>query len=92
MDWPGTLRKVRKLPGLLKIIRNTLSISVYTLATFPCSVILALLINEIGNTAFKKSVQMITYAPHFISTVVVCGMVILFLNRSTGIINNLLAF
>ena len=93
-EWIGFEHFIRfvNYPVFWKIIRNTISISLYTLATFPCSVILALLINEINNTAFKKSVQMITYAPHFISTVVVCGMVILFLNRSTGIINNFMAF
>lgn len=56
------------------IVKNTLGISLYSLATFPCSLILALLMNEIPNLRFKKTVQMITYAPHFLSTVVVCSI------------------
>jgi len=74
------------------LIRNTLWLSVYSLvAGFPFPIVLALLINETRNRYFKKTVQIITYAPHFISTVVLCGMILLFLNKSTGIINNAVA-
>ncbi len=75
-------------PHCWKIIRNTLVISLYSLATFPLSIILALFINELNGSRFKKTVQMVTYAPHFISTVVLCSMVTLFLNRSNGLLNN----
>lgn len=77
-------------PNFGKIIRNTLSITLYTLATFPLPIVVALMINELDNARFKKTVQMVSYAPHFISTVVVCSMVTLFLDRSNGIINHLL--
>ena len=79
-------------PNFGKIVLNTLTISLYSLSTFPLSIILALMINELRNVTYKKTVQMITYAPHFISTVVVCSMVTLFLSRSNGVINNVIAF
>jgi len=76
-EWVGLEHFVRFLtyPDFWKMIGNTLSISLYSLATFPCAIILALLINEVRNTRFKKIVQIITYAPHFLSTVVVCSLV-----------------
>lgn len=78
-------------PYFLRIVWNTLSINLYSLAVgFPAPVILALLINEVRNNSFKKTVQMVTYAPHFISTVVICGMLLLFLNKDAGIINKIL--
>lgn len=78
-------------PDFWKILKNTALISLYSLATFPCPVILAILLNEVDNPIFKKAVQMITYIPHFISTVVVCSMVLLFLNRDHGLFNNIIA-
>ena len=53
------------------------------------SILLALLLNECGSVGYKKFVQNVTYAPHFISTVVLCGMVIAFTAPDTGIINSL---
>lgn len=76
--------------GFWKLVRNTLSITLYSLATFPLPVITALLINEIRSPVYRKTVQMISYAPHFLSTVVVCGMLKLLLDRGNGIVNNLL--
>jgi len=60
------------------------------LATFPLSIIAALLINEIRSNAFKKTVQMVTYAPHFISTVVMVGMLFQVFSYQYGMVNNLL--
>lgn len=77
-------------PQCWSIIRNTLTLSLYTLATFPLSIIAALLINEIRSNAFKKTVQMVTYAPHFISTVVIVAMINLFMNQSTGLFNGVI--
>ena len=93
-EWVGLKHFIRfiKFPDFLKVLRNTLSISLYSIATFPCSVILALLINEIDNRLFKRTVQMVSYAPHFISVVVLCAMVRLFLNREYGLVNNIIAF
>ncbi len=75
------------------LIKNTLGISIYSLAVgFPLPIILALALNELKDGKFKKFTQTVTYAPNFISVVVVCGMVIAFLTPSTGIINHLLDF
>ena len=74
------------------IIRNTLTISVYSmLVNFPAPIIVALILNEIKIYRFKKFVQTVLYAPHFISMVVMAGMIILFLSPSIGIINNFIA-
>lgn len=73
------------------LIRNTLGLSIYQLlASFPAPIILALLINEVMNNRFKRTVQTVTYAPHFLSTVVVVGMMTTMLSPQTGIINKLL--
>ncbi|MBD2866651.1 ABC transporter permease [Paenibacillus oceani] len=70
------------------LIKNTIGISLYELIVgFPVPVLLALAINELKNGAFKKWVQTITYAPHFISVVVMAGMIIAFLAPGSGIIN-----
>lgn len=92
-QWVGLKHFIRFItfPDFQKVLRNTISISLYSIATFPCAVILALLINEIGNQKFKKTVQMISYAPHFISVVVLCSMVRIFLSRETGLINNIIS-
>ncbi|MEC0226368.1 ABC transporter permease [Paenibacillus alba] len=74
------------------IIRNTLGISVYELlVAFPAPILLALMINQLTNERFKRFVQTVTYAPHFISTVVVVGIVYLLLSPKTGAVNSLLA-
>ena len=89
-EWVGFDHFIRFLtyPDFWKMMKNTLALSLYNLATFPLAIILALLINEIGNAVFKKTVQMITYAPYFLSTVVLCGMVNLFVGRE-GVIGQL---
>lgn len=87
--WAGLRHFARfiRFPNFWLIVRNTAVIGLYTLATFPCPVVLALLINEIGNPKFKKTVQMITYAPYFLSTVVVASMILLFFNATSGVVN-----
>ena len=71
-------------------IRNTLVISLYTiLVTVPLPIVVALMCNQMRALKFKKFFQVATYLPHFISTVVMCGMIILFLSPSVGIIANL---
>lgn len=74
------------------LIRNTIFINLYGLALFPLPVMVALSLNELKDGRFKKTAQTITYAPHFISTVVLVGMIIAFLDPSKGIVNNFLAF
>jgi putative aldouronate transport system permease protein len=65
-------------------------INLYSLAVFPLSLVLALLLNYMPSLRFKKTVQMISYAPHFISVVVLCGMITQFLNARTGLVNLIL--
>lgn len=73
------------------LMRNTLSLGLYELvAGFPFPILLALSLNAVKNARFKKSVQMITYAPHFISVVVVVGLMMQFLALRTGPVNGLL--
>lgn len=73
-----------------RILRNTVIISALELLfAFPAPIILALLLNEIRNNKFKRTVQTITYLPHFISIVVVVGILVDFLARD-GLINNVL--
>lgn len=74
--------------GLL--IQNTIGISVYSLLVgFPIPILFALMLNYIKNKYLKKTVQMVSYAPYFISTVVMCGMIVIFLNPDTGVVNSL---
>nr|WP_229520901.1 MULTISPECIES: ABC transporter permease subunit [unclassified Paenibacillus] len=72
-----------------EIFWNTIRISLYyLLISFPAPIILALMINEVRGTRFKKLVQNITYMPYFISTVVLVGMIDLFFSNS-GLVNQL---
>ncbi|MFB9279437.1 ABC transporter permease [Cohnella cellulosilytica] len=76
-----------------RIIKNTLFLSVYHLAaSFPIPILLALSLNYVRNMRFKKTVQMVTYAPYFISLVVLVSIIMQFLAPRTGPINNLLTF
>ncbi|WP_079912773.1 sugar ABC transporter permease [Paenibacillus sp. 32352] len=73
-----------------RLIKNTILINIYELLFgFPAAIVLALLLNEIRNSVFKRFVQTVSYLPHFISIVVVAGMMIDFLSR-TGLINQIL--
>ena len=75
----------------LRVMRNTLWISLYSLLVgFPIPIIFALAINQLAGGWFKRTVQMVSYAPNFISTVVVVGMIIQFLDLRRGPINLLL--
>lgn len=74
------------------LLSNTLGVSLYQLfAGFPIPIIMALVLNQIKNERYKKFIQTVTYAPHFISVVVLCGMLIVFLSPSIGFVNNLIA-
>lgn len=75
----------------MDIIWNTFSISLYSIVIgFPVPIILAIIINELPGKKFKKILQNITYIPHFISVVVLCGMLYLFLSPQYGILNTIL--
>ena len=76
-------------------ISNTLTITLYSLITFPIPVILALGINQMRNGRYKKVFQTVTYMPHFISTVVMVGLITLLLSPGSGVfgaICNVLGF
>lgn len=74
-----------------RLIGNTLGISMYELiAGFPLPIMIALMINEVRQQRMRKFVQIVTYAPHFLSTVVVVGVVIMFLSPTTGIVNTMI--
>ena len=90
--WVGLKHFVRYInyPGFWIIFRNTLVLSLYGMIGFPINLLFALFLNEMNHLKFKKVVQMVSYAPHFLSTVVVCGMLMLFLNRENGLFNNVL--
>ena len=69
---------------------NTLKISIYSiLVGFPLPILLALLCNQLRTGKFKKVFQVTTYLPHFISTMVMCGIIILFLSPNSGLIANI---
>ena len=84
---PRALRAVLRQPGVLaRWSRNTFLLSAYALlASFPIPIILALALNEVRLRFFKRTVQMVTYAPYFISTVVVVSMTILILSPRIGL-------
>lgn len=92
--WVG-LKNFRKLingPYFVPVLVNTMRISVYSiLASWPFPIAFALMVNVITNEKVKKSIQTVAYAPHFISTVVVVGMLKLFLSPTSGIVNVLLS-
>ncbi len=74
-----------------KLMWNTLSVSVFILIfTFPLPIVLALLLNQLPSLKYKKLVQTTVYAPHFISTVVMVGMIFLFTSPSSGLINKII--
>lgn len=86
-EWVGFKHFVKffKSAWFDTILKNTLTLSLLSLVlSFPLPIILALLLNEVQNMKFRKLVQTVTYAPHFISMVVLCGAVTMFLSPSTG--------
>lgn len=73
------------------LMKNTILISIYALlAGLPVPILLAIGLNYVKNKYFKKTVQMVTYMPHFISVVVMVGIIMQVFNNQTGVINNLL--
>lgn len=75
-------------PVFWTLLSNTLTLSLYALLVgFPIPIMLAIALNEASNGLFKRSVQMVTYAPYFISTVVMVSMIMLFLAPRLGIVN-----
>lgn len=80
-----------KSADFLLVLKNSIVLSFLRLAWgFPAPILLAIMLNEVKNIHFKKGVQTIVYLPHFISWVVVAGMVSMFLAPSGGILNKFL--
>lgn len=93
-EWIGFANFIRffESPLFERLIRNTLVLSAYSLLVgFPIPIILALSLNQLRTGLFKRSVQMISYAPYFISTVVMAGLILQFLDMRRGPLNLLLA-
>ena len=92
-EWVGWKHFVRFVESIQfkTLISNTLRISLTNLIVgFPLPIMLAILLNETRSAKLKKVVQNITYAPHFISTVVLVGMVNMFLSPSSGLLNQII--
>lgn len=82
-QWVGLdyFRRFLSSPDFMKYLLNTLKLSAYSLLWgFPIPIILALLLNQIRRTGIKKKIQLLIYAPNFISVIVLCGMVRMFLS------------
>ncbi len=89
-EWVGLkwFQRFFSSPNCIRMIKNTILLSFYSLLwSFPIPIILSLAINQLRFKRFKRSVQTILYAPHFISIMVVCGMLRIFLSPSGGLIN-----
>lgn len=92
-EWVGMKYFIRffNSPYFWTTIKNTFILSVYSLiVSFPIPIILALMLNSFRHKRYRKVIQTVTYAPNFISTVVMCGMLILFLSPSVGFVNNII--
>lgn len=74
----------------LVTIKNTLGISIYSiLVGFPLAIMLALMCNQLREGLYKRTFQVVTYLPHFISTMVMCGIILIFLSPSHGLFANI---
>ncbi|MCD8050893.1 MAG: ABC transporter permease subunit [Clostridiales bacterium] len=92
-EWVGLywFQRFFSSPNCVRMIRNTVLLSLYSLLwSFPVPIILSLAINQLRFAKFKRVVQTVLYAPHFISTMVICGMIRIFLSPSGGLINLIL--
>lgn len=91
--WTGMANLMRYFnsPYFMRTFGNTLILSLMQIILgFPAPIIMALLLNQLASGRFKRIVQTVTYAPHFISVVVMAGMITLFLSPSAGIVNTFL--
>src|SRR5690606_14753485 len=70
-------------------LKNTLYISLYSFATFPIPIIFALLVNQLRHNMYRRFFQTVTYMPHFISTVVLVGIMMILLSPGNGLIGNI---
>ncbi len=94
-DWVGFTYFIRffQSPYFFRVLKNTVLISVYSILWgFPIPIIFALMTNDLGADMYKRVVQAVSYIPYFISTVIICGMIVNFLSPSNGIINVIIRF
>lgn len=91
-EWAGLkwFRYLFNSVQFLTVIRNTLVLSFYSILTFPIPIAFALILHNINNRRFKRVAQTITYLPHFISVVVVVGMIYTFTSYNSGWINTVI--
>ena len=92
-EWVGLkwFERFFSAPTCVRMLKNTILLSFYSLLwSFPIPIILALMLNQVRFQRFKRTTQTVLYAPHFISTMVICGMIRIFLSPSGGLINLLL--
>ncbi len=92
-EWVGLkwFQRFFSAPTCVRMLSNTLLLSLYSLLwSFPIPIFLALMLNQVRFQRFKRVTQTILYAPHFISTMVICGMIRIFLSPSGGLLNLIL--
>ena len=92
-EWVGWywFQRFFSSPTCWRMIKNTVLISLFSLLwSFPIPIILSLIINQLRFHKFKRVVQTVLYAPHFISVMVICGMIRIFLSPSGGLLNLIL--
>lgn len=92
-EWVGLkwFQRFFAAPTCVRMLKNTLLLSLYSLLwSFPIPICLALMLNQVRFQRFKRATQTVLYAPHFISTMVICGMIRIFLSPSGGLLNLLL--
>jgi putative aldouronate transport system permease protein len=93
--WVGLehFQRMFAYPEFMNILKNTLLLGFYDLViAFPVPIVLALLLSEIRSTGFKRVVQTVVYMPHFLSWVIVGGILIGLLSPSTGVVNHILGW
>ena len=92
-QWVGLkwFQRFFSAPTCFRMIKNTVLISLFSLLwSFPIPIILSLIINQLRFARFKRVVQTVLYAPHFISTMIICGMIRIFLSPTGGLLNLIL--
>ena len=92
-DWVGMKHFIRFFnnPQWLVLVKNTIAISLYTIVlTIPFPIMLAIAFDYARSRTFKKTVQMVTFLPHFLSTVIVVSLLNLIFDNRTGVVNNII--
>lgn len=88
-EWVG-LKYIIKFFQNIKfwtIMKNTLVLGLYSIGVFPCAILLAVCLNYLRSSKLRKSVQMVSYFPHFISTVVMCSIILQVFDAKSGLFN-----